>query len=235
MDNDSATGAGGTPVGENISPDWPYMSDDPKVPAEDAAEPEWTEYESRLRKYSEERLESLQREDSLQGEELWMDFTTTFSEVAFPHLPSPSCQDWRKLFSSRGVYVKKWRGLQISTALLACAKQAHFYHAEATPPPGKSDQALRMKAKHLQLEVVVGSHPSQTQIAVPDKRSPARCVLRYRTAMQITADRQAATTRHLVSQDFRRFVKGGRSIPEDWMMILKELFKFTKLLLKYAS
>jgi hypothetical protein len=126
MDNESATATEGIPVEENVSPDWPYTSDDPTVPPDEATEPKWIGYASRLRKYSEEHLESLQRDDSLQGEDLWMDFTTMFSEVAFSHLPSPSCQDWRKLLTSRGVYVRKSRGLQISTALLACAKQAHF-------------------------------------------------------------------------------------------------------------
>ena len=66
------------------------------------------------------------RDPSLRSEDLWIDFTTVFSEAGFSRLTSVSCQEWRRLLTSRGVYVKRSRELRIADALLACAMQAEF-------------------------------------------------------------------------------------------------------------
>jgi hypothetical protein len=36
MENNGVTGTGGTPAAENVSLDWPYASEDPKLQAADA-------------------------------------------------------------------------------------------------------------------------------------------------------------------------------------------------------
>ena len=66
------------------------------------------------------------RDPSLCSEDLWIDFTTVFSEAGFSRLTSVSCQEWRRLLTSRGVYVKRSSELRIADALLACAMQAEF-------------------------------------------------------------------------------------------------------------
>jgi hypothetical protein len=83
MENNGAMNTGVVSDGENISPDWPYSSDDPRRPTEGGSELQRSEYLSRLQIYSDERLESIHREGALQEEELWMDFTTIFLEAAF--------------------------------------------------------------------------------------------------------------------------------------------------------
>jgi hypothetical protein len=126
MDDDGATGSGAVPVRDNVSRDWPYDSDDPKPPPGNASQTVWTEYAAKLKSYSSERIESIVRDSSLRSEDLWIDFTTVFSEAAFSRLTSVSCHDWRKLLTSRGVYVRRSRGLRIADALLECAMQTEF-------------------------------------------------------------------------------------------------------------
>jgi hypothetical protein len=80
----------------------------------------------RFHAYADKRLQSLQCEAILRGDDLWMDFTTRFSERDFAYLSPQTCQDLREILTARGVYLRKARGLQIYTSLLSRAKQAIY-------------------------------------------------------------------------------------------------------------
>ena len=57
----------------------PVVTDDPTVPSDDASTAQCTKYKKQVQEYSSELLEIYENDESITGEVLWSDFTTTFN------------------------------------------------------------------------------------------------------------------------------------------------------------
>ena len=104
----------------------PVVRDDPTVPSDDASPAEWNKYKKQLQEYFAELPEIYENDESITGEALWSDLTTTFSEPGIHNLRKAAQTQWRILLVRRGVYVKTVRNIRQADDLIECLRSENM-------------------------------------------------------------------------------------------------------------
>ena len=102
-----------------------YSIGDPDPLPEEATSAQRREWTKTVKDYAAEMLNAY-KETYLQGEEMWIEFTTTFREHTIEALPSRLHLEWIEFLRSRGVYVRRDRGFPKVQALIECLRQDTF-------------------------------------------------------------------------------------------------------------
>ena len=100
----------------------PVVTFDPTVRNDDASTAEWTNYKIQLQECSSELLEIYENDESITGEVLWSDFTTSFSEQGIRNLRKAAQTQWSSLLVRLGVHVKTGRNIRRADALIECLR-----------------------------------------------------------------------------------------------------------------
>lgn len=103
---------------------------DPAPPPEGADRELVKAYEEDVRNYSTEMWECLMANKALREEELWIDFTCTFRKASIKAMSSTQQVKWVDFLRSRGVKVRKQRGLSRANALTECLTADTFPRLE---------------------------------------------------------------------------------------------------------
>lgn len=133
----------------------PEDHDDPSPPGESCTQEEMIEYREEVASYSRSMLECFEQDSRLMDEEPRIDFTSTFRKETIRVLTASQKSKWIALLRSRGVFVRKERGISRNKALVDCLEANSFPQLEHE----KGDSVSLAPAQ----ELAVRTNPSAVQ------------------------------------------------------------------------
>ncbi len=99
---------------------------DPDPVPEGSTSEEKLKYAEAVSSYAKDMLYAFQS-STLTGEDLWLDFTSTFRKHTIPHIPNRLLKDWVDVLTQGNVYVKRQKRISESTSIAGVSSTGEVY------------------------------------------------------------------------------------------------------------
>ena len=136
---------------------------DPEPLPESSTPEETKRYNEEVKEYCTEMYEWF-CDSKFEGEALWIELTTTFRSHTIKNMTKTMLLNWIEFLISRGVYVKRGKGIRRDSALIECLQSDSFVPTAS----GSSSTATISKVKK------ISQHKMSPQMTRYKKRRRAK-------------------------------------------------------------